>query len=213
MNFIGSVVAFESQLPPMRDMVEYVVHAGGLLIRAEDARLEALVPVAGSRQPLTGLALVQPLARLKGLHVPEAWQRAILASARKALPAEAMYQLIWGMSGPHAYDGWGCVRPKQTANPTSVTFLDTCDATVDLHSHGRMPAFFSDTDDADEQGFRFYAVIGKVDTDRPEIAVRVGVYGHTMRVPADLVFGLGPFVDTYARDEAAALEETADVDA
>lgn len=200
MNFIGSVVALESQLPPMRDMVEYVVHAGGLLIRAEDARLEALVAVANSRQPLTGLALVQPLARLQGPRVPEAWLLSILASARRAMPAEAMYQLVAGLSGPEAHGGWGCARPRQVANATSVTFQDTCDAAVDLHSHNSMAAFFSSTDDADEQGFRFYAVIGKLDTPRPQIAVRVGVYGHVMRVPALTVFaGLGPFVDTLGR--------------
>ncbi|MBI3761123.1 MAG: hypothetical protein HY260_04585 [Chloroflexi bacterium] len=49
---------------------------------------------------------------------------------------------------------------------------------------------------------RFYAVIGRVDTGEPEIAARVGVYGHHWRVSATAVFdGLGPFVDTFGRDD------------
>ncbi|MBI3360144.1 MAG: hypothetical protein HY023_03435 [Chloroflexi bacterium] len=69
-----------------------------------------------------------------------------------------------------------------------------------------MPALFSSgpwafADDNDETGLRFYAVIGKVDTDRPQIAARVGVYGHHWRVSATAVFdGLGPFVDTFGKD-------------
>ena len=57
-----------------------------------------------------------------------------------------------------------------------------------------MHAFFSSTDDADEQGFRLYVVIGNVDTDRPTLAARVGVYGHHMIIDPSVIFDdLGPF--------------------
>ena len=34
------------------------------------------------------------------------------------------------------------------------------------------------TDDEDEQGFRIYGVVGRTGEYRPELALRVGVYGH-----------------------------------
>ena len=77
-----------------------------------------------------------------------------------------------------------------------VDYDDMGSAVVDLHSHNSMPAFWSHTDNQDERGLRFYAVIGRLDTDRPEIRCRVGVYGHHWPVPATTIFeSAGPFVD------------------
>jgi hypothetical protein len=67
----------------------------------------------------------------------------------------------------------------------------------ELHSHGNMRAFWSRTDDADEQGARVYAVIGRLDT-APEIRIRVGVYGYWHPLPVTAVFtGAGGFTDLY----------------
>ena len=67
----------------------------------------------------------------------------------------------------------------------------------DLHSHGNMCAFFSQTDNADVQGARLYAVIGKLDSD-PEMRLRVGVYGYWLALPLTAVFtSIGPFKDLY----------------
>ena len=63
--------------------------------------------------------------------------------------------------------GWTCRMPNALATPTALAYENDPRAVIDLHSHGRMSAFFSSTDDADEQGFRLYVVIGNVDTDRP----------------------------------------------
>lgn len=80
--------------------------------------------------------------------------------------------------------------------------MDAGRTVVDLHSHNSMPAFFSGTDNADEQGFRLYCVIGRIDTDAPEIACRAGVYGHHWPVPALAIFeGVGSFVDTFSVGE------------
>ena len=49
---------------------------------------------------------------------------------------------------------------------------------AEFHSHGSSRAFFSATDDRDEQGFRIYGVVGRLDDPRPELSLRVGVYGH-----------------------------------
>ncbi|MBI4284525.1 MAG: Mov34/MPN/PAD-1 family protein, partial [Chloroflexi bacterium] len=55
---------------------------------------------------------------------------------------------------------------------------------VDIHSHAGMSAFFSSTDNRDEQGLRLYMVVGRLDTLAPEREMRVGVYGYFS--PVDL---------------------------
>jgi hypothetical protein len=63
-----------------------------------------------------------------------------------------------------------------------------------------MPAFFSATDDGDELGGRFYAVMGRLERANPEIALRLGIYGHWLNnVPALTLFRqTGPFVEVHA---------------
>ena len=46
-------------------------------------------------------------------------------------------------------------RPSHTGPPPGVV--------AEFHSHGSSRAFFSATDDRDEQGFRIYGVVGRLD--------------------------------------------------
>ena len=187
LNLVGAVLATGGALPPIQSAYEYVLAGNGLFIRAEDSRMAALIPVAPARLP--GLAPVIWYANLRTPRIPSGWLRSVLASARRHLPNERAFQFLWD-------DGWRCEAPFQDADPGSVTYQDCPGAVVDLHSHGALSAFFSSTDDADEQGLRYYVVIGRVDTDTPEITARVGVYGVTHRIKADAIFdGLGPFVE------------------
>lgn len=202
LNLVDCVPALGPELPPLTAPRGYVVAAGGLYVRAEDSRIRALLPVALSRSALPGLAPVQPDARLLVPPIPSQWLWSIWHSARAALPDEAMYQLVYDDVAANSFGGWACARPRQDAGAAHVTFLDFSEASVDLHSHGQMHAFFSTQDDDDEQGLRFYVVIGLLHTAQPVIAARIGVYGHTMRVPARLIFdGLGPFEDTFLGSE------------
>lgn len=190
LNLVGAALATGESLPPTQAVYEYLVAANGLMIRAEDSRMSACLPVA--RAHLRGLAHVTPWAELRVPRIPAGWLYAVLASARRHLPNERAFQFVWEVSG----GAWRCEAPFQDAAPESLTYQDTPGAVVDLHSHGTLPAFFSATDDDDERGLRFYVVVGKVDTAQPEITARVGVYGVTHWIKADAIFdGLGPFVD------------------
>ena len=60
---------------------------------------------------------------------------------------------------------------------------------AEFHSHGGSRAFFSATDDRDEQGFRTYGVVGRLDAPQPELRLRVGVYGHFAPVEWPHLFG------------------------
>ena len=68
--------------------------------------------------------------------------------------------------------------PPQSGTPTSLTYQPPAGVVAEFHSHGRHRAFFSATDDGDEQGFRIYGVVGRLHDPLPELTLRVGIYGH-----------------------------------
>jgi PRTRC genetic system protein A len=59
---------------------------------------------------------------------------------------------------------------------------------VDIHSHAHMGAFFSLTDNEDEQGLSLYMVVGKLDTLIPEVEIRLGVYGYHIPLNLEEIF-------------------------
>jgi PRTRC genetic system protein A len=192
-GLVGAVVADGDALPPATALKEYVVAGNGVFIRAENARMEAMIPIASAQ--IGGLSHVFPYARLRDARVPAAFLWSVLKSARKQMQNEVLYQFM--------EDGgiWRCIQPTQRVTAVSVEFYDQRDAAIDLHSHNSMGAFFSEQDDADEGGLRFYGVIGRLDVDRPEMALRVGVYGEFWPVPISRAFtDTGPFVDLYGRE-------------
>jgi PRTRC genetic system protein A len=179
LNLVSARLADAS---PTGAMCEYIVAGNGIFVRAEDSRMRACIPIARVRCP--GLPELEWEAQLKGLRrLPGAYLHAILASARRRLPNEAAYQII-----PDGPLPWRIVSPEQTATPGSVDYADQPEAVIDVHSHGHMAAFWSLTDDADEQGLRFYCVIGNIHTEYPTLLVRVGVYGHHWPISAASLF-------------------------
>lgn len=188
-DIVGIVMATQQALPPIKAAgYEYVLAGNGLFVRAADSRMAAMVKVAPAR--LHGLEAAIPYFHLKLPKVPAGALPALMTHARGQLPDEAMYQFYWDDKF------WRCRAPRSVAGASLIQFEDDGQAVVDLHSHGTIGAFFSSTDNADEAGLRFYAVVGALLTARPEIALRVGVYGHHWIIPAASVFeGLGPFCD------------------
>ena len=79
--------------------------------------------------------------------------------------------------------------PPQAGTATSLAYLPPAGVVAEFHSHGSSRAFFSATDDRDEQGFRIYGVAGRLDARLgPELSLRVGVYGHFAPVRWSQVF-------------------------
>src|SRR5262245_9173681 len=134
MNLVNAILAENTELPPIASLgYEYVLGRNGLFIRAEDSRLEALIPIVPAR--LHGLADLEPYACIKIPRLPATWLHSILKDARKHLPNECLYQFVY------LHDGWHCVRPQQKTSRLAVNFADTREAVVDLHSHNTMSAF------------------------------------------------------------------------
>src|SRR5204862_3762337 len=110
--------------------------------------------------------------------------------------------------------GYRVVQPRQMTGPTAVRYRPLGDVVLEIHSHHRFAARFSATDDADEQWLRLYGVLGRLGSDRPEVALRVGAYGYFLPVPWGSVFDgeRRAFRDAYFDPplEAEEIEERAD---
>lgn len=191
-------------------LYDYVIAAQGIIKRVETPYASADLLLAPIREKLIGLHLqpypLQPL-RLKVPRIPGALLRDVWLDARSNIDLEFMYHFRFGTE-----QGWTVTRPEQAQSWAHVGYnYDPAGVALDLHSHNSMPAFFSPTDNGDEQGGRFYAVIGHLDRPDPQFILRLGMYGHwLLNVPGLALFDdLGPFVDTYIEEaEMAGPAET-----
>ncbi|MBA3532090.1 MAG: Mov34/MPN/PAD-1 family protein, partial [Ardenticatenales bacterium] len=119
---------------------------------------------------------------------------------------EHLYRVVMGQDGTRHL-----IHPRQQGSAVQVSTAGDGGPRViaELHTHGDMAAYWSPTDDADEVGFRFYGVLGRVGWERPEMRLRVGIYGYFWEVPIGRLFevsspALGePLVRRAKRDQIA----------
>lgn len=197
-------------LPPATPGITWIWAANGIFKRGVNESLDLLIQVERFIAPLPGLIALLPSAAWRAWpqRLPSRLLTPLLADAQRAgsagliaRPIEKQYFIVWRDADMRL------IAPRgQEASAARVAYAMPSTGVVlcDLHSHHEMPAFFSATDDADDtaSGLSVSAVIGRLFT-RPEIAVRLNVYGAHMRVPAQLVFDdVGPFADTFGGDHA-----------
>lgn len=172
---------------------DYVMAGNGLWVESEGPYLAARAQVGGGR--VRGLAPMSPRLVLRNGRVP--WHLFDLAlSVMQTDPGRERYvEVRW-------CGGYQLHVPEQERSETSVRYRCGPDVVVELHSHGRMEPYFSNTDNSDEQGLRVYGVIGQMDR-LPRVRMRVGVYGHFQEVPWSDVFSgeLRYAVDDYENGE------------
>ena len=149
---------------------DYVLGSGGVYVQSESAHLVARVLVAPCR--VRGLAHVTEKVELIHGPIPAHLFELGLGWMLAAPDTERFFAL---RSDGNAYR---LVVPLQEGTASSLTYQPPAGVVAEFHSHGCHRAFFSATDDRDEQGFRVYGVVGRLDTSEPEMALRVGVYGH-----------------------------------
>ena len=197
-NIVTHRIFQGGDLPPFDAIAyQYLIAGNGVFIRTETRFFDALIPL--STPIIRGLAPLKFQFRLKVPRLPARLLTAILTDARRARRAdgglnEVLYQFH------HQNQTIQVKKPPQRATAVSVTAAsggNEENILCDLHSHGNMRAFWSGTDDIDEQNARIYCVIGKLDT-APEIRLRVGVYGYWRSLPVTAVFdGNGGFIDLH----------------
>ena len=154
---------------------DYVLGAGGLYVQSESAQLTARVLAAPCE--VRGLASVTEKVELAHGPIPTRLFEVGLRWFQDDPTTERFFAVRWDG------DRYRLVVPEQEGTATRLKYTPPAGVVAEFHSHGSSRAFFSKTDDGDEQGFRIYGVAGRLDTDLPELSLRVGVYGHF--APAD----------------------------
>jgi PRTRC genetic system protein A len=173
---------------------QYVLAANGLFLRAETRFWRACLPLARCR--VRGLQPLRPHFELKVRCLPDALLCEVVSDARRQRRGDGLNEALYRFR----HDGRRIrvIRPAQRATPGSVQTEQehSPDTILELHSHGNMAAFWSATDDRDEQGACLYGVIGRLDS-RPEILLRAGIYGYRFPLPLSRLFaGNGGCVET-----------------
>jgi PRTRC genetic system protein A len=177
----------DGTLPLIPDcLYAYIMAGNGVFLYARRDDLEVLIPV--SSVAVAGLPHLEPFVHMP--RVPAILMHHILQASKENLPNEILF---WFNFDSDRQD-WNVVAPRQICRPSRVFPVDESDplgikALIDLHSHALMEPFFSRADNTDEQGFRIFAVLGKVN-EKPEIGVRVGVYGNYWSITASMIFEL-----------------------
>ena len=162
---------------------DYVLGAGGIYVQAQSAHLVARVLVALGF--VRGLAPVTEKLTLAHGPIPAYLFELGLRWFQETPDTERFFAVRWDGNA------YRVVVPEQAGTAASLTYRPPPDVVAEFHSHGKGRAFFSKTDDKDEQGFRIYGVVGRLDTPERELSLRVGVYGHFAPVQWSQVFG-GP---------------------
>ena len=162
---------------------DYVLGSGGVYVQSRSAHLVARVLATPCY--VRGLAPVAEKVQLSHGPIPARLFEVGLRWFQDAPDTERLFAVGW--------DGYAyrLVVPTQAGTASSLTYLPPAGVVAEFHSHGSSRAFFSATDDRDEQGFRIYGVAGRLDIPKPELSLRVGVYGHFAPVGWPQVFG-GP---------------------
>ena len=149
---------------------DYVLGSGGLYVQSESAHLTARVPVASCE--VRGLAPVAEKVELAHGPIPARLFEVGLRWFQDDPDTERFFAVRWDG------DAYRLVVPPQIGTGTRLAYVPPAGVVAEFHSHGSSRAFFSSTDDRDEQGFRIYGVVGRLDDPLPELSLRVGVYGH-----------------------------------
>jgi PRTRC genetic system protein A len=194
-------------LPPRAGRAyDYLLAGDGLYVVAGNDYLDVRVPVAPCA--VRGLRPVHAACTLRHGRVPAwIWHR-LVAEAR--VRAVTGHEVLLAVVHEPPY-GYRLLRPTQVVGATRVLYRPSAATVLEVHSHHRMPAYFSRTDDADEQALRLYAVVGRLGAGRPEVALRVGAYGYFLPLPWESVFEGGRGVFRDVQFEADHAEEPGDI--
>jgi len=157
----------------------YIVSENGLFIRAENPLIKTTLCI--SPVEIRGLSSLKKSIELTYGKIPRRLYDLALSILMASSDREQYLAITWE-------DEYRLRMPGQERNGASVQYETLPSSIMDIHSHGCMNAFFSCTDDRDEKGLRFYAVVGRLDTLLPEVELRLGAYGYFIPLSVEEVF-------------------------
>lgn len=167
--------------PTSRMGFDYWMAGNGIFIHGENRFIRAIFKIADCE--IRGLPDIAQEIRPKHSKIPISLLESA-ADDMRDFDREVMYNLVLSDKSLT----FRRIPQSGTASNVDYNSDDYGSALADLHSHCALPAFFSHTDDSDEQGFRWYMVIGDVWKPRPTFAIRVGVHGYHCGVSITTLF-------------------------
>jgi PRTRC genetic system protein A len=183
MPFVDYLVAANRLPAPSGLAYDYILAGDGVFVASANSLLEVRIPVAGA--VIRGLHPAYALCTLVHGRIPEHISDALLCCVRLAGIAGCE---VLAAVAHDAERGYHVVVPEQRVGPTTVEYERHERWLLEVHSHVDGRAYFSSTDSADEQRLRLYGVIGRLDQQRPQVALRVGAYGYFLQLPWTSVF-------------------------
>jgi PRTRC genetic system protein A len=159
----------------------YVTAGNGVFLEAENDFYEARLHLAACT--VRGLDPLMPQLGLKPGRIPWVLLLTILDHCVSHPDQEWFFAITFTEA-----EGFRVSMPQEGGH-SSVTYQKVPNTFIEIHSHGRMPAYFSSIDDRDEGGFCLYGVVGAVHLADPLMALRLGVYGYYLPLELRQVFG------------------------
>jgi PRTRC genetic system protein A len=159
----------------------YIVSENGLFIQAENPLIKVTLCI--SPVEIRGLSPLKESIELAHGKIPRRLYDLALSVLMAGSDREQYLAITWE-------NEYRLRMPGQDRNGASVKYETLPSSIMDIHSHGRMGAFFSYTDNSDEKGLRFYAVVGRLDTLLPEVELRLGVYGYFAPLSIEDIFNV-----------------------
>jgi PRTRC genetic system protein A len=158
---------------------DYILAEDGLFIRAHNPLIKGVVCI--SPVEIRGLSPLKESIELTHGKIPRRLYDLSLSALMASSDREQYLAITWE-------NEYHLRIPWQERNGASVKYESLPSSVMDIHSHGRMDAFYSTTDNRDEQGLRLYMVVGRLDTLLPEVELRLGAYGYFAPLSVEEVF-------------------------
>lgn len=156
------------------------------LVASDGVWRELTLPWVRFRHQLAAAAMrlpygeLEPMIEIRCGGIPPELIREFVADAREACPNEVAGVFLWHEPS----DSWRYERRESmSASGSHIDYqevrpLDDEHIVVDVHSHGRHPAFFSSEDNADDAGsMKFSLVLGNLDQAQPTSEMRLCMAG------------------------------------
>ena len=177
---VGYQVFHEDGLYGARGLYYNYLFAGnGLFVEAESPLLNGRVQIAQAK--VRGLPDLAPKFHLPHAKIPAGIMEIVL-DLMLFEHATEIYAAIVYENGEY-----GLKSPNQVGSAARVLYERPDNVVLELHSHGKIGAFFSSLDNSDEQGLRLYGVVGNP-RGGLQVKMRLGVYGYYGPVELQNVF-------------------------
>lgn len=168
-------------LPEMENGQRIVVAANGVFVQMKLDWLDCIVRIADiAPVPPLPYGVVQEHIVFSFGVIPVRLLEEFIAAGRAGLPNEVAGGLLYSRSTKQLrlqiYDA---IRASPNRIDYRMPQLQEDETiAIDLHTHGRAPAFWSPTDNADDRGVKVAGVFGHLDQAEPNAAFRLVVNGY-----------------------------------